>query len=193
MTTQWLRTDEKEDLISSLKMIDVAVRSLPADEQMWKWVVISTHAAVQGMFVVRLESGDSFEVSKPKGVEKWLAAHRGDRNYPELKMDYFTELYGKVKSGKVQGFNFQPNSTRDENITRLNSLRNDFIHFMPKGWSIEIALLCEVCLDCLNMVQSIGATLETRWDNDEQADRFERMCRNAIANLAEEGRRHGVA
>lgn len=35
-------------------------------------------------------------------------------------------------------------------MRRLNSFRNDFIHFSPDSWSIEISGMPRICLDCLD-------------------------------------------
>jgi hypothetical protein len=42
-------------------------------------------------------------------------------------------------------------------FTRLHSLRNDFTHFAPRGWSIELAGLPDTFLDVLTVLQKIYA------------------------------------
>jgi len=34
---------------------------------------------------------------------------------------------------------------------QLNNLRNEFIHFVPKGWSVELAGLPQICANCINV------------------------------------------
>ncbi len=44
-----------------------------------------------------------------------------------------------------------PSPERDRAIESLDELRDDFLHFNVKGWSIDTALICERALECLNV------------------------------------------
>ena len=47
-----------------------------------------------------------------------------------------------------------------ESIIKLNSFRNDFEHFIPTSWSIEIDLLKNICSDIINIIERITQTFE---------------------------------
>jgi hypothetical protein len=47
-------------------------------------------------------------------------------------------------------------SQRDS-FRRLNNLRNDFSHFTPKGWSIELAGLPRIFIDAVDVIELIAA------------------------------------
>lgn len=61
--------------------------------------------------------------------------------YPEERMDIFLSLYEKIKSDVVCRYTgstrFVPDPRHDESMRKLNQQRNDFIHFLPKVWSVE--------------------------------------------------------
>ena len=47
---------------------------------------------------------------------------------------------------------FKPSGTQERSIGQLNRLRNEFIHFVPKGWSLEVSGLPQIVGDCLNAI-----------------------------------------
>ena len=38
-------------------------------------------------------------------------------------------------------------------VKKLNEFRNEFVHFVPKGWSLETLGLPEICLNCLEIIE----------------------------------------
>lgn len=59
------------------------------------------------------------------------------------------KFYGHSKA-------FKPSGSQGESVKRLNRLRNEFIHFVPKGWSLEISGLPQIFFDCLNIIEFLG-------------------------------------
>ena len=49
-----------------------------------------------------------------------------------------------------------PLATHDSTPATLNTLRNAFTHFTPKGWSLALDGLPAICLDVLDLLQFIG-------------------------------------
>jgi len=41
-------------------------------------------------------------------------------------------------------------------VHQLKDLRDDFIHFVPKGWSLEVSGLPTLCQDCLAIIEFLG-------------------------------------
>ena len=80
--------------------------------------------------------------------------------FPEQKLDKFLNLYKKVKSERMKMFlnsqPLKPNATQDRSVRKLNALRNDFIHFVPKGWYIEVSGLAQIIIDCLNIISFLA-------------------------------------
>lgn len=156
----WLRTDETEEAISALEMIAEAVPSLIADTYRWKWVIIITHNALQGFMVLALRHGNGLLALKDEIAAQWLKAYREGGEYPVEKLDNFLNLYKKVKSDRMlcYGHSKKFKATPDHNrsVKKLNELRNEFIHFVPKGWSLELTGLPEICIACLEVIEFLG-------------------------------------
>lgn len=156
----YLRTNEHEEAVRSLEWAEVQSRSLAADPYLWKWVFIALHNATQGFMVLSLWNGNGLLALRPKVAAKWLKAHESGEPYPIDKLDDFLSLYAKVKDRDsfhtVGAGPFQPGSSTDTSLTRLNDIRNDFTHFTPKGWSLELAGLPRICLDSLELIQFLA-------------------------------------
>ena len=187
MRPSYLRTDEREDLISSLKLVDLSCQQLAADLQYWKWTLVGVHSSLQAAMVFHLSFGNDLLVARPKDAERWLEAYHGDEDYPDMHMDYFMDLYSKTKSEEVLGFRITIDEHQDDSVRRLLNLRNDFIHFMPKGWSIQLAGLPRICLDALDVVSRIAqGPIQMRWGDDDQKARFQDLmvaCSHQLATL----------
>ena len=57
MKERWLRTDEREDVLASLRMVDSSCDAADKDLNAWKWIVIGTHSALQGVMALHLGFG----------------------------------------------------------------------------------------------------------------------------------------
>lgn len=193
MTEVWLRTDEKEDIITSLRMVSASCDLVKSDLAAWKWVVIGTHGAVQSGMVLYLGFGNDLLVARQKDAEEWLMAHEDGAPYPELIMDSFLNLYKKLKRSEILGYRYAPRGTQGRSIKRLNTLRNEFTHFMPRGWSIEMSGMPSICLDCLNVVAELDReALCVRWEDEAQMNTFRKfleLCCTRLETLRDEYKR----
>jgi hypothetical protein len=74
-------------------------------------------------------------------------------------------------------------------MRKLNEIRNQFIHFMPKVWVLELTGLPAICLDCLAVARFLhkeGGNIlwhktELRERAEEAFDRAEHALRGAAA------------
>jgi len=181
MPEQWLRTDEREDAITSLNLYVDAISQINADISYWKWAIISLHSALQGVMAFHLSFGNDLLVMSQENAKAWLKAHHAGGEYPESKMDHFLNLYKKIKQNDILGFSFSPCSQQGGSIKRLNFFRNEFIHFMPKGWSIEVSEMPGICIDCLNIIKSLNeGPICMRWEDESQLKTFSTLLIKAI-------------
>ena len=129
----------------------------------WKWVLIALHNALQGYMVLALGgSGSPNILTKECATERMAAERRDDDVLPAPKLDNFLNLYKKIKAGRklydeqlkvghilprkssdlmmmnVRSQPFKPHGTQTQSVKMLNKLRNDYIHFSPKGWSLGV-------------------------------------------------------
>jgi hypothetical protein len=125
------------------------------DPTLWKWVLISLHSAVQGIMVLSLRGGNGLAALKPKSEQEWLRAYRSGKKPPEERLDDFPGLYRKVKGQRmlqyVHSKAFTPSSTHDVSMSRLNRLRNHFIHFLPGSWTLQLSGVPPVLMDSLTL------------------------------------------
>ena len=75
--------------------------------------------------------------------------------------------------------------SQDKSIQRLNSLRDDFIHFLPQSWSIEVSGLPMICRDCLDIIHFLGwESGNVFWYEQDKRIRAEKAITLARSNLA---------
>ncbi len=143
------------------------------DIRMWRWVIIALHNAVQGFMVLSLRHGNGLAALTEESAAAWLAAYEANATtYPEEKLDSYLCLYKKIKStkyGTIGGNQkFVPRGSQGRSVRKLNRIRNDFIHFTPKGWSLELAGLPRICLDALALLSFLGwETSNILWHDEE--------------------------
>jgi hypothetical protein len=185
MTEHWLHTDEKADLITSLAMLEVVLGQTAKDTAAWKWVVIATHSALQSAIACHLEAiGNSLLVAKQDDAEAWLKAHEDGTPYPVMMMDSFPNLYKKMKHQEINGYKFTPRGTQGRSIIKINEYRNEFIHFMPKGWVLEVGGLPTMCKDCLDVINELNEhTMNVLWNNDYQRSSFRTLVNSCLEKL----------
>ena len=106
--------------------------------------------------VLTLKGSSSLPVLQEKDAKQWFDWFRSDRINKSppprnLRLDYFLKMKIFCHSQK-----FVPRGTQDNSIEELNDFRNKFIHFTPKGWSIELKWLLDVTLDCLEIAEFLA-------------------------------------
>ncbi len=157
----WLRTDELHEAVLALQMTCEQVSRVRSDPHHWKWVILGLHNALQSFMVLALRGTNGLNVLTKERASQWMAAYkRGDSKYPELRLDSFLNLYDKIKSDRmemsVDSQALKPSSTQDQSIKTLNRLRNEFIHFVPQGWSLELHGLPRIADDCLDVISFLA-------------------------------------
>lgn len=174
----WLRTDELEESVSALRMMRDTALKVANDLYQWKWIVIASHNALQGFMVLALRNGNNLTVMPDKLAGKWLEAYRADKPLPEERLDSFPNLYKKIKGADmerlVMGRRFTATAEQDRCVKQLQDLRNEFIHFIPKGWSLEATGLPSLCLTIVEIIEFIGwESSNVLWYKDGQREEAE--------------------
>ena len=184
---RWLRTDEHEEAVRSLEWVAALSRTVETDAYTWKWIIIALHNATQGFMVLALWDGTGLRALRDNIAAKWLKAYRSGGDYPIEKLDEFSNLYAKVKSRRGAKPAFSPGLTHDKNLSRLNSFRNEFTHFTPKGWCLELALLPPICRDALDLIEFLGwKSSQVLWHKPTHVRRVKsaiRATRKALQTL----------
>lgn len=131
--------------------------TVEGDAHVWKWQLVALHSAVQGFMVLALTKGNGLLALRPKTAANWLAAYRSQETdtpvpFPAEKLDDFMNLYQKIKNPAHFEKAFTSGSTHDKSLGMLNELRNQFIHFTPKGWSLELMGLPGLLIDATDVI-----------------------------------------
>lgn len=157
MTEHWLKTTEHEEATSALEAVAEWSERVEKDIGYWRWVILALHNTVQGSMVLALRGSDGLRPLRDDIADKWLTAYREGGQFPVEKLDSFLNLYKKVQSDTMLFFFHSkkviPSPTLGRSMKRLNTLRNDFVHFLPKTWSLEVSGLPKICLDCLALAE----------------------------------------
>jgi hypothetical protein len=98
-------------------------------------------------------------LDKKNAEQKW-AALNGECDYPDREhVARFGELTKRMCSANRQLEQAGPPIEMPRAILRslwhLNSLRNDFIHFSPKGWSLEMSGLPKMIDACVVVFRGV--------------------------------------
>lgn len=185
----YIRTDTAEDAVSSFELAADFLVVAERDDRYWKWFVISFHAGLQGTFALALDGGNGFLVQKSGVMQKMLSAHETGTKYPLPHMDNFLKLYKKIKHKKnlrgASSIPYSPSSSHDNAIESLDKLRDDFIHFNTKSWSIEKRLIIESAAVALEVAEFlIFNSLSILWYESNQEARVSPALRRLRHELS---------
>ena len=177
----YLRTDEEAEAADAICMASRLSDGLERDIRLWRWVVIALHNAVQGFMVLSLRHGSGLAALSDKSSTEYMEALDTCGPYPQEKLDSYLNLYRKVKSkkhGEIGGnTRFVPSSTEGKNIKRLDTIRNALIHFTPKGWSLDVDGLPQICLDSSRIIAFLGwETENTVWNHPNYREQAQLCC-----------------
>lgn len=162
------------DVVESINMARDLSTVIQNEQQKWKWLIIALHSSVQGLMVLNLEKGNGLLTQPPKIAKKMLKAFRNGKDFPDERLDDFLNLYEKTKSPCTHRYNeeraFTASERHDKAMEKLNKLWNEFIHFNPKSWLIEIAIMVDTCLVCLDVIENLAFEANNflwNWDDED--------------------------
>ncbi|MFX0195729.1 MAG: hypothetical protein ACFFCW_06365 [Candidatus Hodarchaeota archaeon] len=163
MPQNYLRTDEKENSVDSLEMVARLAAEIKTTGKtgLWKWVIISLFNALYGFCICAIQGTDYHQVMKRdrkgKVTNKLIS-------FPEAlkraQQDTWMRQYIDSRTLSL---------TRDQkdSIKRLREdLRNNFEHFTPKGWSIEVSGMPKIVSDTLDVIEFLAlSSRNILWDS----------------------------
>lgn len=155
----YLRTDSLDDALSSFELASLFFDQAQSDNRYWKWFVIAMHSGVQGCFALALAKSHGLLVQKPGVAAKMLAAIEARTEIPSPHMDNFLRLYSKLQSEGIfkstEDLPVQRSREQEEGLKSLDELRDEFLHFNTKSWSIELALIETAARAAIGVAQSL--------------------------------------
>lgn len=161
----------------------------------WKWVIISCHNSIQNFMTTALSLGNNFEVINEQS-KKQVFDEINEREYKPIeewkmvdeKMDYFFNLYKKIKSEKMErtfvGKRFNASFSNDQAIKWLVWHRNEFIHFVPKTFTFNTIEFPRRLLSIMEIIKFLVTTSYTIvWTSTEEKKKTEVLIDKIIVKL----------
>lgn len=149
----YVRTDERIEAVRALEFLEYALRLTIGDQYYWKWAIIALHNAMQAFITCAISGTAGLGAIKERIAAQWLKVYdAGGGPYPDLRLDWFPELYARMK----KQLNFAPHQSVDDSVNSISTFRNEFIHFTPRSWSLEANGLPQMAEKCLEVVKFLG-------------------------------------
>ena len=168
---RWIRTDEAEDVAGSIRHAIRCFDYVTEDEQAWKWMLLALHSALQGACVCHLvTSATPIGIVSEKNASQWIAyreAQRCDPNAvrPRTYVMPLPNLLNAARAPHSAGDrrNADGISISDEESAWLkllhDEIRNQFVHFEPMGWSLEVSGLpsfAKIVAQIIGEISAVG-------------------------------------
>jgi hypothetical protein len=147
----WLHTDEAEDVAGSVRQALRMAALIDSDDQVWKWLSLALHSALQGACVCHVvTSASPVGAVTENNAKEWLEYFDQSRidataKPPKTYLLNLPALLKRVRmphsAGDGQGADGIAIADAElEWLTRFNNeIRNQFVHFEPMGWAIEVS------------------------------------------------------
>lgn len=167
MPQNWLRTDEKENAIDSLEMTALLLKVLKDTNvsHLWKWISISLFNALYGFCICAIQGTNPDRV---KELDKKTGQFKEKLiSFPEalkrIQDDQWVLQFTESKALLLT-------SNQRKSIDKLRKdIRNNFEHFVPKGWSIEISGMSKIVLDIVDVIEFLALSSgNPMWDQGSE-------------------------
>jgi hypothetical protein len=157
----YLRIDEKENAVDSLQRATEFLKNTESDPLYWKWFIVAIHHAIYHFMLLALQNSNGSGIwREPKKlVNLRLSREVVDTENPKNKIVDFKEAFDRIQetarmSGNITAKPFIANNEHKKAAACLNTiLRNNFAHFSPKGWSIEISFIIDAVSPMLEVIE----------------------------------------
>lgn len=157
-SNEYYRTDLKEEAIDYLDKCSLFLSKTVYCKSYWKWVVISFHGSLYHFMLFALRNTDG------SGIwEKEIRNKQGHMDFSkedDMNLISFSRAFKRIQNkermgGYMSAKFYTSNNDIDTAITDLNQWRNSFIHYKPKGWSIEIKIFEKILKQVLPVLEFI--------------------------------------
>lgn len=193
-TGKILSLDNKSDIVVSLKLIHLSLQQVNKDSDYWKWVIIALHSALQNAMILVLVAVNTALVYSPKSYKKWQEQNdqpKFNTGIQKYYMDYFLGLFLKLEKysnsiSPEDTSSWLDNSTK-QYMEKLNSLRDEFLHFGYKSWKIKIMDLRNLTEWGLSFLELLlDKNMNVFFSEQEDLNRVSQIisdCKEIVTNL----------
>ncbi|HYC99564.1 hypothetical protein [Brevundimonas sp.] len=188
----WIRTDEAEDVAASVRHVMRCRVLAGEDPQAWKWMALALHAALQGALVCHLVTTASpLGVVTDRNAQEWadyFEKSRTDRECrpPETRLLDLPELIKLARKPRSAGDGRDALiRVSDAELVWLRrfhaDIRNQFVHFEPMGWSVEVSGLASLAALISRIIED---TIQGGWAFRHKDVMWRDALRTELAALA---------
>ncbi|MGH7799325.1 MAG: hypothetical protein ACREOW_01680 [Thermodesulfobacteriota bacterium] len=138
---KWLRLTEKTNALDYLEKAYDFIRQTETSVFAWKWVILALHSALYGFAICACAGSNPDSVRTKKGYL--------------IDFDKALELCQNPSWMRmfIHSKHLRLSSSQGESIRYLRKeFRNNFEHFSPKGWSIELHGMPRIVMDVLDVI-----------------------------------------
>jgi len=160
---KWLRFTAETNALDYLELAGQFIQQAESDIGIWKRVISALHGALYGFAICacRSTSHENIIHRTKKGIERLITLDEA------LRICQDRQWMGTLYGGKP--LILTESQKYSIKILKI-SLRNNFEHFMPKGWSIEVHGLPGISMDILDVIRFLSVEI-FRYQHLSQAQR----------------------
>jgi hypothetical protein len=185
---KWLTTSEYEDVLVSLQETEHQMERIrESNIQGWKWATIALANASCGALVCNLSGSMQIGALTRCHAEKMIAALEANSSLQPPKSVKLASPRDLLKRARridqrleTAGPPLQLNSNQIQCFYRLMHLRNQFSHFEPMGWTIQVSMFLPIYWGVLEIVEQI---VDDGWSLRHLATEKTTDVQNVIKNL----------
>ena len=190
----YIQTDQAADVAGSIRHALRTAQIVGEDPHAWKWVVLALHSALQGACVCHLTTtAEPVGAVTSKNAAEWLnyfEAPRTDSEArpPKTRLMSLPDLLKAVREPRSAGnrSNGEGIYISESEMRRLkhfhDDIRNQFVHFEPMSWSIEVSGIPEIARLVARIIQDI---LKVGWAFRHMSCEEHDGLQSALADLAQ--------
>ncbi|MBE0551061.1 MAG: hypothetical protein IH619_01595 [Ignavibacterium sp.] len=153
---KWIRFDEQTNALDYLEKCFSFLKTVEHEPQNWKWVIITLHSALYGFAISACKgmNSDSVIMLTKSGYERLI-------DFDEALKRCQDPTWMRVNINYEE---FKFSSSQLKSIRKLHKvLRNNFEHFPPKSWSIELHYLPDMIYDCFEVIRLLIIYSDVSW------------------------------
>jgi hypothetical protein len=156
----YVRFDEFEDVLASVELVALLAPFVREQPQYWKWIIVGAHSALQGAMVCAFVDSSGTLILEKKSRAKTLKWYNADETtrgeHPKERLADFGDLLKVSLRGSHNREPLLLTRQQCRDIRRLHrEFRNNFIHFIPQGWSIEKVVLPRIIRAALDAAETL--------------------------------------
>ncbi|KRR11530.1 hypothetical protein [Bradyrhizobium valentinum] len=151
MSGSWVNFDEYEDVLASTDLLAILAPKLRTQPSCWKWMILAAQNGLQGALVCAIQDTSGTNILEKQSAIAaldWYRTREGDM--PQGKLAVFGTLLKRYRTK-------YPSSVTAQQLKSIGQLhwelRNNFAHFIPASWKIEVDGLPEIIQSALDLIE----------------------------------------